>query len=791
AMEAAITNAIAEGRLPGAVFWVESRGQSYQKAVGRRAVVPAPEAMTLDTIFDAASLTKVVATAPAILILAERGLVNLDEPVATYLPEFAGAGTNAITVRHLLTHTSGLRAGLSRALPWTGYATAIRLACEEKATAPPGTQFLYSDINYILLGEIVARTSERPLDDFTATDLFAPLGMTNTGFLPPETLHPRIAPTENSEEGMLRGRVHDPTARRMGGVAGHAGLFTTAADLARFARMMLNGGELDGVRVLRPGTVKLMTSVQSPKDVPTRRGLGWDIDSAYSRPRGQWFPLGSFGHTGWTGTCLWIDPFSQTFWIFLSNRVHPDGKGNTVALYSTLGTLAAEAIEGFDFRNVPGSLAPRATPATNTTPVAPVIITNRADAASARPPVEPPRAPATNVTAAVLTGLDVLVKQNFAPLKRLRLGLITNHTGQDRRRNSTIDLLFNAPEVELKALFSPEHGIRGEVDHQVGDGQDARTGLPVYSLYPPMPKRRADQSEADYETMALKLRAPRPEQLAGLDALVFDIQDIGCRFYTYISTLGNCLEAAAAAGLRFFVLDRPNPINGVAIEGPVHAGHSTFVAYHALPLRHGMTVGELARMFAAERGYQAQLTVIPLEDWRRDLWFDQTGLGWVNPSPNMRSMNAATLYPGLGLLESALSVGRGTDRPFEVLGAPYIDDRELASALNRAGLPGVSFVPIRFTPLSSTFSNQPCGGVAIVVTDRERCRPVELGIEVARTLFQLYPRDFALARMRHLLRDEATLNAIKAGEERAAIVARWERDLAAFRKRREAFLLYR
>ena len=267
----------------------------------------------------------------------ERGQVKLDAPVHAYIPEFTSDGKEAITIRQLLTHTSGLRPDIDTKTKWHGQETAIQMACREKLQSPPGTALRYSDINFFLLGEVVQRVSGRKLEEFVAREIYQPLKMVDTGYLPPASKLSRIAPTEMTDGVMLRGTVHDPTARFMGGVAGHAGVFTTAADLARYARMMLNEGTLDGVRIFKPETVKLMTSVQTPPAVSSRRGLGWDIDSDYSRPRGKIFPLGSYGHTGFTGTCLWIDPFSKTFWIFLSNRVHPDGKGSVSVAASHTG----------------------------------------------------------------------------------------------------------------------------------------------------------------------------------------------------------------------------------------------------------------------------------------------------------------------------------------------------------------------------------------------------------------------------------------------------------------------
>ena len=724
-MDAAIAEAIAGKRCPGGVLWFEHRGAAYHKAYGNRALVPAPEPMTEDTIFDAASLTKAVACAPAVMLLVERGRVKLEEPVKTYLPEFKGDGKEAITVRQLLTHTSGLPGDIETRTGWQGQQAAIEKACAEKLSSTPGAAFRYSDINFFLLGEIVQRVSGTPLQEFVARELYRPLKMADTGYLPAESKLGRIAPTEVVNGRPWRGVVHDPTARQMGGVAGHAGLFTTAPDLARYARMLLNEGALEGVRIFKPETVRLMTSTQTPQSMPTRRGLGWDIDSGYSAPRGKLFPIGSYGHTGWTGTSLWLDPFSRSFVIFLSNRNHPDESGSVNALRARLGTLAAEAIRDFNFAPEP----------------------------------------------VVLNGIDVLVKRDFRSLQGLRLGLVTNHTGQDRQRNLTIDLLKGAPGVELKALFSPEHGIRGVLDERVGDSVDGPTGLPVYSLYG-------------------ERLAPTPEQLRGLDALVFDIQDVGCRFYTYTATMAKVMEAAAANGKKYFVLDRVNPINGVTIDGPVLKGPPSFVGYHRVPLRYGMTIGELARMFKAERNCDADLTVIPLENWRRELWLDQTGLPWINPSPNMRSLTAAALYPGLGLLETAVSVGRGTDTPFEVAGAPYIDDQQLARELNQAALPGARFVPIRFTPTSSVHKDLPCRGVRILLTDRDRCSAVDVGLEIARTLCRLYPKDFDPDKMERLLLDPPTLQAIKANKPLKDIRAAWQKDLDDFARIRARYLMY-
>ncbi len=361
-MDAAINKAIAAKKLPGGVLWFEHRGVSYHKAYGNRALVPSVEPMTEDTIFDAASLTKVIATTPAAMLLIQRGQLRLDDLVKKYIPEFTGGGKEKVTIRELMTHTSGLPPDIETRTDWHGQEAAIQKACQVRLLTPPGTAFRYSDINFFLLGEIIQRITKTPLQDFVEKEIYKPLKMVDTGFLPPKSKIGRIAPTEVVNGVPFRGVVHDPTARKMGGVAGHAGLFFTAADLARFARMMLNEGALDGVRIFKPETVRLMTGVQTPPNLPVRHGLGWDIDSPYSGPRGKYFPIGSYGHTGWTGTSIWIDPFSRSFVIFLSNRNHPTEAGNVIALRRELGTLAAEAITDFSFAYVPGALPPRIPP---------------------------------------------------------------------------------------------------------------------------------------------------------------------------------------------------------------------------------------------------------------------------------------------------------------------------------------------------------------------------------------------------------------------------------------------
>ena len=373
----------------------------------------------------------------------------------------------------------------------------------------------------------------------------------------------------------------------------------------------------------------------------------------------------------------------------------------------------------------------------------------------------------------MLNGIDVLRKQGFAPLAGKRIGLVTNHTGLAADGSSTIDLLFKSGVSRLVALFSPEHGIRGQTDEGIASAVDEATGLPVYSLYG--------------ETLR-----PRPEMLRNLDALVFDIQDAGVRFYTYITTLGFAMEEAAKRQITVYVLDRPNPITGVLVEGPVlDPDLTSFVGYFPMPIRHGMTVGELARMFNAEKGIEAKLEVIKMRRWHRDDWYDDTGLPWVGPSPNLRNMTEAALYPGVAMVEGAnISVGRGTDTPFELLGAPWIDGRKLAAYLKQRQIQGVRFMSVDFTPRSGPFAGEICHGVNIVLLDRMALNSPALGIELASALCKLFPDKFEIDRILPLVGAREVVESLKSGRDPASIALHSYEGLEQFRKVRGKYLLY-
>lgn len=753
-----MNDAVARGIIPGGVVLIGHNGKvAYRKAFGSRSLDPAKEAMTVDTIFDLASLTKCIATTTSVMKLIEQGKIRLNDPVASYLPDFAANGKENITVRELLTHFSGLREDLDLKSPWSGHDAAYRMAMEQTPIFPPGSRFLYSDINFETLGFIVEKVSGMSLDQYATLNIFTPLAMGNTRFNPPAEWRPRIAPTQYDENHrMLRGVVHDPTARRMGGVAGHAGLFSTADDLSIFAQNLLSG-----FRVLSPLTVKKMTTPEQPPIAPSVRGLGWDIDSPFSTNRGEFLPVGSFGHTGFTGTSIWIDPVTNTYIIILTNAVHPNGaKSGVVSLRARLASAATQSLKLTVSENDTLCLS---------------RITGYNEAMSSARLIR-----ARN--GSVRTGIDVLESHNFAELReasgaKTRVALVTNQTGLDVNGNRTIDVLAKAPGIELVAIFSPEHGVTGRLDTtEIADSKDDATGIRVYSVY--------GNSEAS--------RRPSTESLQAVDAIVYDIQDIGVRFYTYETTLGYFLEAAAKSGKKIFVLDRPNPINGAFVQGPISdAGRESFINYGAVPLRHGMTLGELARLYNSERGINAKLTVVPMDGWQRGDWFDSTGALWVNPSPNMRSPTEAALYSGVGILETTnVSVGRGTDTPFELVGAPWIHPIELASYLNARAISGVRFVPVEFTPASSVHAQKKCGGVNILLTDRNALDAPELGIEIASALHTLYPGDFEMKNLDNLMVNHTAFEAIRANQDPRRIWMDWIDKIELFKPVRAKYLLY-
>jgi SSS family transporter len=842
-----LTQAIAEKKIPGAVVVVNHDGRTmFERAYGDRAVEPVVEPMTEETVFDMASLTKCLVTATAVMQLYELHKLDFDDPVAKYLPDFGVNGKQAVTIRELLTHYSGLPPDVDLKDAWglaaPDKAEGFRRAFASGLVAPPGTHFEYSDINYITLGALVEKISGQPLEKYAQEHIFTPLHMIHTRYLPVgkacgtaagavvacepdgwrrEEWIPRIAPTAYDNEGsaatnpdydkLLRGVVHDPSARRMGGVAGHAGVFSTAGDIALFGQALLDrlAGRASDFP-LGQAALKLMTQPEQPSTAAggatiftedgktttgvAARGFGWDINSAFSRPRGEVFPIGSFGHTGFTGTSLWMDPASDTVVVLLSNAIHPRGAPPISTLRGQVATAAARALglKGTEDAALPSEVEAQSSGSTQ--------MGLHSESKDSFPPCGQGEACPT------YTGIDVLERTHFAALvpvaarhnNRLRLGLLTNQTGLDSKGRRTVDILFNdapraVPGVSLTTLFSPEHGLLGVKDSmKVANDTDTTTHLPVMSLYGAKEEQRR----------------PSMEALKDLDAVVIDLQDAGERFYTYETVVGYFLEAAARAHIEIIVLDRPNPVNGIAVQGPVSdAGVESYTDYMPVPSRHGLTLGELALYFNSEKlvpsatsaniqaPIKAQLTVIPMRNWRRSEFFDETHLPWVDPSPNLRSPTAAIPYPGVALMETAnISVGRGTDRPYEQIGAPYIDAPQLAAYLTARKIPGVSFSPTSF-PVAEDGNHYPfhgktIPGISFTVTDRNVLNSPEFGIELISALHRFYP-EFLLAKTMQIIANVDTLQALRNNDDPRAIAAGWEADLARFERRRQPYLLYR
>uniref|UniRef100_A0A7V6A2J3 DUF1343 domain-containing protein n=1 Tax=Desulfobacca acetoxidans TaxID=60893 RepID=A0A7V6A2J3_9BACT len=747
-IDAVARQQIAAEGLPGAVILVGHQGKIvYRKAFGWRSLVPQRTPMTVDTIFDLASLTKVVATTNAVMQLVDAGKVDLNAPVCTYLPEFNNNGKGRITIKELLTHTSGLRPEVTCANGWSGYDGAISAIAGDHPTRPPGTTFRYSDANFIALGEVVRRVSGKPLDIYCQEKIFRPLGMRHTAFRPPARWQDLIAPTDYQGNRLRWGEVSDPTAHRMGGVAGNAGVFSTADDLALLVQMLLNGGVgSNGARILSAKAVAAMTKPYYAGGTCVR-GLGWDMESPYSRGFNAAFSKGSFGHTGYTGTSIWVDPRAQTFLIILTSRLHPNGHGSCTHLRARV----AETVAQIAHLGPPARVEDWG-----------ILDILNAGFGAADPPA-----------GQVQPGIEVLAASNFAALKGKRIGVITNCSGIDASRRSTISILRSAPGVSLQAIFSPEHGLSGKLDEKVASCIDPTTGLPVYSLYG-------------------KVMKPTREMLRGLDVLVYDIQDVGVRYYTYITTMAYCMEAAKAAGLEFLVLDRPDPINAAIVQGPVmDRDLKSFIGFYPLPLRYGMTPGELAQLFNREAGIGVRLQVIPMKGYHRPAWFDQTRLPWVDPSPNLRTLNQCILYSGVGAVESAnLSVGRGTPTPFEIVGAPYINGRRLAEYLQRRHIAGVMLEPVTFVPHSDRYRGKSCQGVRVRLVDRNQFDGPAFAIELASALQTLYPGRFDLGNTLSMIGSREVLQAIRNGVDPRQICKSYQAGLHNFLQKRQKYLLY-
>lgn len=756
-IDALVEEAIADGQTPGAVVAI-GRGNklAFLRAYGDRQTEPTVEKATPDTLYDLASVTKVASTAIGIAILVERGELSYDDKIAKFFPEFAQNGKENVTVRDCVTHVSGLTpdndikdyVGFNREEIWAN-------VCKLGLRSAPGERFSYSDVGFITCGFLIEKISGVSQDEFLRENVYRPLGMLDTGYNPNEERRRRAAASEKrtpKDADWIKGVVHDPRAYEMDGVAGHAGLFSTGVDMAILGAALAGRGTYvpasdpsSPIRILKPETFAQMTAPQAvPRGI---RSLGWDKRSPYSGNRGSNMSPSAFGHGGFTGTAFWVDPDFDLFVVFLGNRLHPDGEGGVNALAGKIGTIAVDAI-----RERPDTAATKDFVAKS------VYRSQNAGKSD---------------VSGTLAGIDALDRDGYSILKGRKVGLLTNQTGilRDGRR---IPKAMRDADVGLTTLFSPEHGLYGVLDQSdIGDGKDSETGLPVFSLYG-------------------DVRRPTPEMLRDVDVFVFDIQDVGVRFYTYVSAMCSAMQAAADLGKSFVVLDRPNPIGGEIVDGPgLDAGRESYVAFFSMPIRHGMTVGEIALLYASEYRLNLDLTVVPCENWSRGQYFDETGLTWVNPSPNMRSLTEALLYPGIGIPEfTNISVGRGTETPFEVVGAPWIDADDLAAKMNAEKLPGIEFEPIRFTPTASKYANEEIAGLRLKLTDRDAFRAVETGVALASRLKNDYPDKWERKNANTLLLNDETLEAIEAGKPVDEIAPLWTPEIERFKKIRADYLIY-
>lgn len=819
---------IDRGDMSGCVVLIGRKaGIAFEKAYGNRQVEPSVEPMTTDTLFDMASLTKPLATASSVMILVERGQIRLSDKVAKFFPDFAANDKGDVTVENLLTHSSGLIPDNPIGDYDDGWKSAEKHICNLKLLTPPGSTFKYSDVNFILLGKIVEKVSGKPENEFVKEEIYDRLGMHDTGYHPSDELKKRAETTEKRDDKWIKGEVHDPRAYALQGVAGHAGLFSTAEDLAIYAQMMLQKGRRGGVQILSEATFEEMIR---PRDIDgQRRALGWDNRSGYSRNRGELMSDRAFGHGGFTGTSMWIDPDLNLFVIFLGDRLHPDGKGEVNDLAGRIGSIACGALLDLPVEREARAVRSlvKAAPLNSLVKPAEPNEKAKADEQKERGKKEPSPSPslkgrgnegstgdeepaedkakkeekdiedekshkqkdekaekeeqpqeepkAVGEVKGMRLGIDMLAADDFKLLKKKRVGLITNQTGLDSTGVTTIDRLKNAPGVTLVSLFSPEHGIRGVLDHDgIPDSVDEKTGLPIYSLYG-------------------KRRWPTKAQLEDIDVLVFDVQDVGARFYTNTATMALSMKAAADAGKEFVVLDRPDPIGGTIVEGPLLDGvKESFVGIHNIPIRYGLTIGELAKMYAKERNLKVKLTVVKMKGWQRDSYLFETGMTWTNPSPNMRSMRAAALYTGVGVIEyTNISVGRGTNTPFELLGAPWINERDLAFEVNAASPPGVKVLPVRFTPTDSKFKGQECHGLSIFITDLKEFKPFEFGLVIMHSLHKLYPTSWEPQRMLKLLGSKKIYQQVVAGDDVPTILKAVEKDVDEFQARKKEFEIYK
>lgn len=723
ASNSTLNRALAEARrtseAPGAAAFVGRPGETlFVEADGFRQLVPARRVARLDTIYDLASLTKVVATTTAVMKLVEEEVLRLDFPVVDIVPMPAFSG---ITLRHLITHTAGF-------IPFSEYARSVssideilQRYGEEGRIFEPGERRIYSDAGFMLLARAVELTVHESFDAYCRRTIFEPLEMSSTAFNPPESWNGNCAATEDVawRGGLIRGVVHDDNAYAVGGFSGHAGLFSTVEDLARFCSALLEG------RLLTPETLREMTRVGQVEIYPWQ-GLGWELDPWSTEKKGHLPSRTVFGHSGWTGTSIWIDRETKLFAILLSNTCHPSREKRD---NHTLRGIFHKAVADTYY---PGQ--------SNTH-----------------------------------TGLDRQVNEQLERLRGDRIALLSNSAAVDQLGRPILDVFALAPEIDLRRIYSPEHGFLRTAE--AGQRVPSQFGaVPIVSLY-------GDR------------KAPSLDELAKIDVLVVDLQDVGARYYTYIATMKACLEACATAGVRVLILDRPNPLGGAVLEGPIAKRTNSLVCWGEVPIRHGMTLGEAALFLqqTAPELNRLNLTVSELDAWRPERLFNECALPWIAPSPNIPTPETALAYVGMCLFEGTnLNEGRGTERPFLQIGAPWLNSEKVLDHVRKDDQAGFELAPLRYTPVSmpgrSTnpmYSDTPCNGVRLKISDPHAARPFRLAVALLagmvrehRSTFEWKPFFDTLAGS-----DELRLR-IEAGDSAALITGSYEPEHADFNERR-------
>ncbi len=661
-----LKRAVALSKAPGAVAFVGRAGGEtlLSAAEGMRQTTPVTEAATEDTLYDLASLTKQVCTTTSVMLLHEDGKLNLDQKVSEFLPI---PGLERCTLRQCITHT----AGLAPFKPWQTEIHSpediVQRIAALPLSSPPGTRRVYSDLGFILLAQVVGQAAREPMDAFIARRVFKPLGMKRTLFNPGPELRKDCAATENCpwRKRVLKGEVHDERAFAMGGVAGHAGLFGTAPDLGLFCDALLSG------KILKPATLDEMLRIGQVPSYPGQ-GLGWWLDPWTSGSTGYLPSRRAFGHTGFTGTCMWLDRDTGLYAVLLSNTVHPrrEPRDNT--------SLRRTFYDGITFAHYP----------------------RRTNAHS---------------------GMDYLCRADFAPVAGKRAAILTNQSATDMLGRPDLEVFGLEPGVAFKAIYTPEHGLRGQAEAGKSVASEKTGATPVISLYG-------------------KQKRPTKDELRGVQLFVIDLPDVGSRYYTYMATMKDCLAACAESGVPVLVLDRPNPLGGTVLEGPIAKLCESAVCCAPIPARHGMTLGEIAQFFQRTvfEKSKLKLEIQNVENWRRELMHPACALPWTPPSPNLPTFESALAYAGTCLFEGVnLNEGRGTDTPFLILGAPWMDNKAIVEAIDPVLATGFKLgtqvyipKPIPGKSEHPEYEGKICKGIRLEVTDPEAARPFSLTVAV-------------------------------------------------------------